>query len=54
MQWEGGPKDVTCSFGVTGFQSGDDQTILLKRADEALYRAKSSGKNRVEVKTKRS
>ncbi len=39
---------ITCSFGVTSFKSGDRQKSVMKRADNALYRAKESGRNRVE------
>lgn len=39
---------VTSSFGVATFVRGDDHVSLLARADEALYRAKSLGRNRVE------
>lgn len=39
---------VTASFGVAAFRKGDDQLSLLRRADEAMYRAKSEGRNRVE------
>jgi diguanylate cyclase (GGDEF)-like protein len=40
----------TASFGVTGVH-GDDYSVsaALVRADDALYRAKSNGRNRVEV-----
>lgn len=38
---------VTCSFGVTSFERGDDLDSLLTRVDEALYEAKESGRNRV-------
>lgn len=41
---------VTCSFGVTSYQKGDTIHSVLKRADEAMYIAKKSGKNRVEAK----
>jgi len=40
--------DVTVSIGIASLNSsGDNQTLLLKRADEALYRAKKAGRNRV-------
>jgi diguanylate cyclase (GGDEF)-like protein len=42
-------KDLTCSFGVACFQAGDQESDLLKRADECLYLAKSQGRNRVIV-----
>ncbi|HQS57554.1 MAG TPA: diguanylate cyclase [Gallionellaceae bacterium] len=38
---------VTCSFGVTEYCSGDDQESIVKRADSNLYRAKEAGRNRV-------
>lgn len=38
---------VTASFGVSQFISTDDLESLIKRADEALYAAKASGRNRV-------
>lgn len=38
----------TCSFGVATYTPGDDVFSLLKSADEALYRAKNNGRNRVE------
>jgi len=41
--------DVTCSFGVATFRDTDTQESLMKRADEALYRAKNSGRDRVET-----
>ncbi|QKF80993.1 diguanylate cyclase [Halarcobacter ebronensis] len=40
---------ITCSFGVAHFNKTDNKTELFRRADEALYKAKKSGKNRVEV-----
>ncbi|HWR03346.1 MAG TPA: diguanylate cyclase [Humidesulfovibrio sp.] len=40
---------VTSSFGVTSTQDGDDVESLVRRADEALYRAKEFGRNRVET-----
>lgn len=39
---------VTASFGVTRFQTDDTLESFTGRADEALYRAKEKGRNRVE------
>ncbi|MEA2073122.1 MAG: diguanylate cyclase, partial [Campylobacterota bacterium] len=40
---------VTCSFGVAAFtQENDTQESVMKRADDALYKAKQNGRNRVE------
>lgn len=36
------------SIGVTVATAGDDATTLLRRADTALYRAKTAGRNRIE------
>ena len=38
---------LTCSFGVSEWEAGDTIDRLLKRADIALYSAKSGGRNRV-------
>lgn len=43
----GGAMSITCSFGVAEWQAGDSIDDLLKRADAALYQAKSGGRNRV-------
>lgn len=39
---------VTVSFGMAEFRRDDTADSIVKRADEALYRAKERGKNRVE------
>jgi diguanylate cyclase (GGDEF)-like protein/PAS domain S-box-containing protein len=38
---------ITISVGVSTFMENDTKESLLKRTDEALYQAKSSGRNRV-------
>lgn len=42
-----GVKNCTCSFGVASFIIGDNEASLIKRADDALYEAKNTGRNRV-------
>lgn len=42
-------KEITCSFGVSEFTSEDTLHKLTLRVDSALYSAKESGRNRVEV-----
>lgn len=39
---------LTCSFGVTLIRDDEPLHDTLKRADDALYQAKNSGRNRVE------
>ena len=38
---------ITCSFGVTSLNQDDTKETILKRVDEALYKAKREGRNRV-------
>ncbi len=38
---------LTCSFGVTQYIDDDDIGSLVKRADEGLYTAKETGRNKV-------
>jgi diguanylate cyclase (GGDEF)-like protein len=40
---------TTYSAGVAVFEPGESSTIVLARADAALYRAKTGGRDRVEV-----
>ncbi len=46
---DGTPIGVTCSFGLASYPALEGAGALLAAADEALYRAKRNGKNRVEV-----
>ena len=48
IQWEEKAIPVTISIGVASLISTDDEfEALLKRADDALYEAKRTGRNRV-------
>lgn len=39
-------RPVTISLGASQYKTGDDYTHLFKRADDALYEAKRTGRNR--------
>lgn len=52
QEWSEGLK-ITCSFGVAEMNPYEEITQLFKRADEALYDAKNTGRNKV-VTAKRS
>ncbi|SDW04167.1 GGDEF domain-containing protein [Pseudomonas sp. NFACC08-1] len=49
FHFKGEPVTVTVSIGLTAFKPGEHSDLVLKRADQALYRAKSSGRNHVEL-----
>ena len=40
---------VTISLGISEYKNGDNEKILLQKADKALYKAKENGRNRAEV-----
>jgi two-component system cell cycle response regulator len=43
-----GPPRVTCSIGFAAYQNEDNSAVFVDRADQALYKAKKNGRNRVE------
>lgn len=42
-------QQITCSFGVAQFESGENLEAFVSRADTGLYEAKNSGKNCVKI-----
>ena len=40
---------VTVSQGLAGWERGEEVASLISRADEALYKAKEKGRNRVQI-----
>ncbi len=40
---------MTASFGIAYYRKGDDENSIIKRADEALYKAKEMGRNIVKT-----
>lgn len=49
FKWQDGPIPFTVSIGIAAYDSPRDKTLedTIKRADEALFRAKQMGRNRV-------
>lgn len=48
FHFKGEPVTITLSMGVTAFRVGERSESVIQRADQALYRAKSEGRNRIE------
>ena len=51
MHFPAQPQDLSCSFscGIAELQGEQEAKVLASHADEALYRAKHAGRNRVET-----
>ena len=47
VDFDGTPIRVTCSIGAAGIRNGDNEASWLEAADQALYKAKRAGRNRV-------
>ncbi|MDB6142968.1 MAG: diguanylate cyclase domain protein [Pseudomonas sp.] len=48
FHFKGEPVTITVSMGLTAFRAGERSESVLQRADQALYRAKDEGRNRIE------
>ncbi|MHC8384491.1 GGDEF domain-containing protein [Pseudomonas sp. LB3P14] len=49
FHFKGEPVTISISMGLTAFKPGEHSDLVLKRADQALYRAKHAGRNRIEL-----
>jgi len=49
FSFTGVPRQITSSFGIAIHTTGESGEDLVKRADEALYEAKETGRNKVVV-----
>lgn len=49
LKYVSGPEKITASFGISNVIGKEDIDSLLSRADQALYMAKTKGKDRVEL-----
>ncbi len=47
IEWEGKTIKFTISGGVASFAEGENFDDLFKKSDEALYKAKQTGKNKI-------
>ncbi|WP_095126775.1 GGDEF domain-containing protein [Pseudomonas sp. Irchel s3h14] len=47
FHFKGEPVTITISMGLTAFKPGEHSDLVLKRADQALYRAKHAGRNQI-------
>ncbi|MGG2398501.1 GGDEF domain-containing protein [Pseudomonas sp. SH1-B] len=47
FHFKGEPVTITCSAGIAEFRDGEATEVTFERADQALYRAKGAGRNRV-------
>jgi len=45
--YEGNEFFITASIGISQYRDGDTRESLLNRADQAMYTAKKSGRNRI-------
>ncbi|OJA06315.1 histidine kinase [Halomonas sp. QHL1] len=52
LRIEGLEQTITVSIGVAVWQPGDSCKTIISRADDAMYRAKHGGRNRVEMAPK--
>ncbi|HIE1810477.1 TPA: diguanylate cyclase [Pseudomonas aeruginosa] len=49
FHFKGEPLSITCSAGITAFEGNEASEAVFERADQALYRAKRAGRDRLEV-----
>ena len=42
-----GVTPITMSVGLVQYEKGDDEKLVVKRADAVLYKAKETGRNKV-------
>jgi len=48
FHFKGEPVTITFSAGIAEFRNGEATEVTFERADQALYRAKGAGRNRIE------